>query len=87
MKNENNLKKIILILDEWKKDLNDFSRIEKLRDAFMGAKTTSEVNEIIMANIQFIDRVGLWRLANRAKKRIINLNKVKMELTEKIYLN
>ena len=87
MKPDDSLNFIRRILKTWQQDLEDQTKIENLRNAFMEAKTTKEVNEICLSNIQFIDRIGLWPFANRAKKRIIKLNKVKKELTDIIYLN
>jgi uncharacterized protein (DUF934 family) len=87
MKNNSYLRKIFLIIDDWKNDFENYSKIELLRDAFMYAKTEHEIDTIVMANLKFIDRVGLWKLANNAKKRLRNLQITKMKLTEKFYLN
>jgi hypothetical protein len=86
MKNNNYLRKIFLIIDDWKNDF-EYSKIQLLRNAFMNARTEHEIDTIVMANLKFIDRVGLWKLANNAKKRIRNLQMTKMKLTEKFYLN
>ena len=85
--NNNYLKKIYLVMDQWKQDMENYEKIKLLTDAFMNARTEHEIDDIVMANLQFIDRVGLWKLANNAKKRIRNLQRIKMKLTEKIYLN
>ena len=85
--NNNYLKKIYLVMDQWKQDMENYEKIKLLTDAFMNARTEHEIDDIVMANLQFIDRVGLWKLANNAKKRIRNLHTIKMKLTEKIYLN
>ena len=89
MKNDKDdyIRKIFLIIDDWKKDLQNYSKIQLLRDALMEAKSEHEIDEIVLANLQFIDRVGLWKLANNAKKRVRNLNITKLRLTEKFYLN
>lgn len=71
----------------WLWTLNDQQRIEQVRNALLDAKRTSQVNDIVMSNLEFVDRMGLWRLANLAKRRINNLNKVKRELTELKYMN
>ena len=87
MKNNNYLRKILLIIDDGKNDFENYSKIESLRDSFMNARTEYEIDTIVMANLKFIDRVGLWKLANNAKKRIHNLQITKLKLTEKFYLN
>ena len=79
--------KITRILKSWEYDLRDQDRYESITSAFMEAKTTKEVNEIIISNLNFIDRVGLWNHANRAKKRIIGLRAAKIKMTDLKYLN
>lgn len=75
------------ILKSWEYDLRDQDRYESITSAFMNATTTKEVNEIIISNLNFIDRVGLWNQANRAKKRIIGLRAAKIKMTDLRFLN
>jgi hypothetical protein len=81
------LTQITRILKSWEYDCQDHDRYESIVNAFMEAKTTKEVNEIIISNLNFIDRLGLWNQANRAKKRIIGLRAAKIKLTDLRYLN
>jgi hypothetical protein len=83
----NYLAKIGRLLKSWDYVLRDAERLEDLINAFMDAKTTKEVNEIIISNINFIDRMGLWKHANHAKRRINGLRATKIKLTDLRYLN
>jgi hypothetical protein len=87
MKSDESLNRIARLLKSWEHDLRDQDRLEAIVTAFMEAKTTKEVNEIILSNINFIDRMGLWRKANLAKRRINKLRAMTIKLTEIIYLN
>jgi hypothetical protein len=86
MTHEEYIRKISQIIKSWNQD-TDNETFKYICESFMNAKTTHEVTEIILSNLQFIDRMGLWSLANKAKRRINNLNKVRRELTDIIYLN
>ena len=86
MTTDDSLDRIEDVLKQWERDMNDHKRIGEIREALMNARTTSEVNNIAEANINFIDRVGMWRAVNKAKKRIINLRKM-VNLTWKNQLN
>jgi hypothetical protein len=83
----NYLSMIQRILKSWQYDLNDQERLQAIISAFMEAKTTKEVNEIIMSNLNFIDRMGLWKNANHAKRRINGLRATKIKLIDLKYLN
>ena len=72
------IQKINIITDE----------AEQIITAFMEANTNAEVNEIVNANLDFLNENSeLFVFARSARKRINNLFKVKMELTETIYKN
>ena len=86
MTTDDSLERIEDVMKQWTKDMNDYKRVEEIREALMNARTTTEVNEIAEANIQFIDRMGMWRAVNKAKKRIINLRRT-INLTWKNQLN
>ena len=83
---DDSLDRIEDVLKQWERDMNDYKRVGEIREALMNARTTKEINEIAEANINFIDRIGMWRAVNKAKKRIINLRKM-VNLTWKNQLN
>ena len=75
MTQDDSLDRIEDVLKQWERDMNEHKRIGEIREALMNARTTSEVNNIAEANINFIDRVGMWRAVNKAKKRILAIRR------------
>jgi hypothetical protein len=60
----------------------------ELINQFLNAQTTKEVDEIVWSNIETLnDNPRLYSFARNARKRICNLRRIKIQLTEIIYLN
>jgi hypothetical protein len=55
---------------------------------FMEAKTTSEVDQIVWDNIDYLnENPRLYSFARNARRRINNLRRMKLKYTEIIYMN
>lgn len=87
MKPQESFKRIVRLLKSWEAEIRDQERIEDIRTALMEAKTCKEVNEIAISNLNYIDRMGMWKHVNHAKRRINNLKATKIKLTDLKYLN
>ena len=55
---------------------------------FLEAKTTSEVDQIVWDNIDYLnENPRLYSFARNARRRINNLRRMKLKYTEIIYMN
>lgn len=75
-----NFDELYRTMREWDNDLDRYQKISSLSQAFMACDTNGEVNQVVNANIEFLnDNPGCWRMARDARKRITRLRRASME--------